>query len=895
MTARGVFSIVSAVYNAETYLDAFLESLTEQRYPFALLDIILVDDGSTDGSLAKIQDWQRRYPEQIRVLTGSNGGPGAARNRGLELARNPWVTFCDPDDVLDPGYLERVARFISLDRHDRAAAVTGRLIQFFEDTGETRDTHALAWKFLSGERIVDLDREPHYVHLSAGTVFLRTSVLSRSGLRFDERIRPTFEDAHLVVRYLNACTRPTIGLVPEARYYYRQRASGTSLAQSGWTSEHRYTSVLSHGYLALLKDLAEEHGHAPRWAQNTVLYDIMWYFLADRAMRHPVAALTDGQCRDFLTRLRQILAFIDVEAILDFAIVPVSLEIRTAMALYFKGRAPEAWYVDRPSPESGASRYAYFYRGDAPVERYLDAAGDRLVPATSKRIAHEFFGEIFAWQRIVHFPAAQRALCELDGVLHEASPRPGPPQARYLPKHVSADLRLEPLALEQVVVRAARLIPAAGLRKRVQGRLRRLFQPAPGAAPDLSHFGISTVTSPGEQQQVADDRLKRRAANPDIRSRYQDAWLVMDRPEHGFDNGEHFYRHVIVNHPEINAWFVLNRNSSDWDRLQEEGFRLVPYGSDELVLLALNAKYRISSDAALPSYFPIDRKRFGGGSGRFVFLQHGVIWNDLSRWLNDKRIDRFIVSTPAEYASLTADGSVYSVTEREVRLTGLARFDALHRRAALKSSQGSAPTIITVMPTWRMNVAEDMDRAAGPEERRAVLRGSVFYRQWTAFISDPRVLALLNRTGFRLAFFVHPSLAAALTEDELPEHVELHPQTGVSLHDLVLDSAAFITDYSSTAFDAAYVDRNVLYFQFDAATFLRGDHPARPGYFDYRRNGFGPVADSVEELIRNLETLELNGFRAEDSYAQRAASTFAHRDAGNCARIFESVLELEKD
>jgi hypothetical protein len=91
------------------------------------------------------------------------------------------------------------------------------------------------------------------------------------------------------------------------------------------------------------------------------------------------------------------------------------------------------------------------------------------------------------------------------------------------------------------------------------------------------------------------------------------------------------------------------------------------------------------------------------------------------------------------------------------------------------------------------------------------------------------------------------------------------------------------------------VDRNVLYFQFDAATFLRGDHPARPGYFDYRRNGFGPVADSVEELIRNLETLELNGFWAEDSYAQRAASTFAHRDAGNCARIFESVLELEKD
>ena len=895
MTGHGVFSIVSAVYNAETYLDAFLESLVEQRYPFPRLDIILVDDGSTDGSLAKIQDWQRKHPDQIRVLTGRNGGPGAARNRGLELARNPWVTFCDPDDVLDPGYLERVDRFISRDRHNRAAAVTGRLIQFFEDTGETRDTHALAWKFLSGERIVDLDQEPHYVHLSAGTVFLRTSVLARAGLRFDERIRPTFEDAHLVARYLNACARPTIGLVPEARYYYRQRAAGTSLAQSGWASEHRYTSVLAHGYLALLQDLAEEHGHAPRWAQNTVLYDIMWYFLADRAMRHPVAALTDEQRRDFLARLRRILAFVDVEAILDFAIVPVNIEIRTAMALYFKGQAPEAWYVDRPSPESGASRYAFFYRGEAPVERYLDAAGDRLVPATSKRIAHEFFGEVFAWQRVVHFPAAERVVCELDGGLREPSPRPGPPQARYLPKHVSADLRLEPPVLERAVVRAAGLIPGAGLRTRVQGRLRRAFQPAPLATPDLSHFGISAVTSPAKQHSEADEQLKRRAAEPDVQRRYRDAWLVMDRPEHGFDNGEHFYRHLRENHQDINAWFVLNRNSSDWDRLQEEGFRLVPYGSDELVLLALNAKYRISSDAALPSYFPIDRKRFGGGSGRFVFLQHGVIWNDLSRWLNDKRIDRFIVSTPAEYAALTADGSVYAATEREVRLTGLARFDALHQRAVHKSSQGSAPTTITVMPTWRMNVAEDMDRAADPEERRAILRASTFYRQWIAFISDPRLLALLNRTGFRLAFFVHPSLAAVLTGDALPEHVELHPKTGVSLHDLVLESAAFITDYSSTAFDAAYVDRNVLYFQFDEATFLRGDHPARSGYFDYRRDGFGPVAGSVQELIANLETLERNGFQAQTTYAQRAATTFAHRDAGNCARILESVLELEKD
>lgn len=134
-----------------------------------------------------------------------------------------------------------------------------------------------------------------------------------------------------------------------------------------------------------------------------------------------------------------------------------------------------------------------------------------------------------------------------------------------------------------------------------------------------------------------------------------------------------------------------------------------------------------------------------------------------------------------------------------------------------------------------------------------------------------------------------------LSEDALPEYVDLFPQPGVSLHDLVLDSAAFVTDYSSTAFDAAYIDRSVLYFQFDAETFLHGDHPARPGYFDYHRDGFGPVAATVDELVKNLEVLERNGFQTSEAYARRAAETFAHRDAGNCARIFESILELEKD
>lgn len=888
MTPPVQFSVISAVYNAEEYIDAFMDSLVAQSYPLHALEIILVDDGSTDDTLGRLQAWQAKFPRSIRVLTGVNGGPGRARNRGLDVARNPWVTFCDPDDVLDSAYFERIAGFIRRDVNNQAAAVTGRLIQYFEAEGRLSDTHALAWKFLSGERIVDLEAEPHYVHLSAGTVFLRRSVLEEFSLRFNEQVRPTFEDAHLVARYLGCTPRPTIGLVPEARYYYRQRAAGSSLAQSGWKSSARYTQVLDHGYLGLLHLFNDRQGSVPRWVQNTVLYDLMWYFLADRAMRHPVAGLTESRRSELLDRMQRVMAHIEPEAILGFALVPVSIEIRTALVLRFKGALPPVWQL----VSSGRhNRYQYMYRGDAPTEEYLNEDGCRIEPLASKRIAVEFFGEVFAYQRVTYFLSGESPRCVLDGEEQPAVPRPGPPQARYLPKHQDPALALQPLGLERQMLRLTQRIPLPALRSAASRAVRRAFRPK-AAGPLPPGLRAQAQTAAGAEQTDADAALRLRAAAPEVKKRYADAWLIMDRPEHAFDNAEHFYRYVKQNHPEINAWFVLAEDSPDWPRLRDEGFRLIPYGSEELVLLALNASYRISSDAALPSYFPIDRGRFGGGQGSFVFLQHGVIWNDLSRWLNDKRIDRFIASTRAEYAALTGDGSVYSTTANEVRLTGLARFDSLYTRA--QNAGPRTARLITVMPTWRMNLADLVAAAASPEEQQKVVLESQFFVEWRSFLESSQLRDAAARNNLSVAFFVHPSLSELLPKNALPDYVQLHPQPGVSLHDLILESAAFITDYSSTAFDAAYIDCPVLYFQFDDSTFLYGDHPARPGYFDFQRDGFGPVAATAQELQQNLAELESKDFRMPDRYADRVEKTFTYRDASNCSRIFESILELEK-
>src|SRR6185295_18778939 len=72
--------------------------------------------------------------------------------------------------------------------------------------------------------------------------------------------------------------------------------------------------------------------------------------------------------------------------------------------------------------------------------------------------------------------------------------------------------------------------------------------------------------------------LRQWAALPRVRKRYAEGWIFIDRDMQADDNGEHLYRWVRRNHPQINAFFVLRKSSRDWDRLKKEGFRLLEFG-----------------------------------------------------------------------------------------------------------------------------------------------------------------------------------------------------------------------------------------------------------------------------------------------------------------------------
>ena len=100
-------SVIVPVYNGEKYIEECMDSIVGQT--LREIEIICVDDGSTDGS-PEILERFRRQDKRVRLISQENAGAGAARNRGFKEAGGEYLSFLDADDFFEPDMLETAYR-----------------------------------------------------------------------------------------------------------------------------------------------------------------------------------------------------------------------------------------------------------------------------------------------------------------------------------------------------------------------------------------------------------------------------------------------------------------------------------------------------------------------------------------------------------------------------------------------------------------------------------------------------------------------------------------------------------------------------------------------------------------------------------------------------------------
>ena len=363
------------------------------------------------------------------------------------------------------------------------------------------------------------------------------------------------------------------------------------------------------------------------------------------------------------------------------------------------------------------------------------------------------------------------------------------------------------------------------------------------------------------------------------------AWILMDRDNQADDNAEHLYRYISENHPKQDIYFALKKTSSDWKRLEQDGFNLLEFGSSAFESKLKDCAKIISShvDGYITHYFKdnslLDKD--------YVFLQHGITKDDLSGWLNTKKIACFVTATNPEYHSIVDNTTAYKFGKKEVKLTGFPRYDRLLINNNTESKQ------ILIMPTWRSSIVgtyiSGTERTRNPDFMK-----TNYARHWHGFMNHA-ILKELNDQGYQIVFAPHPSIQEYMDEFTVPDFIKIYSYSEGNIQSVFQNTSILITDYSSVAFDVAYLNKAILYYQFDYdEVFSSGNHTYQKGYFDYNRDGFGAVAYNETEILAALKDLVDNQAKVPDLYQTRIDKTFQFRDSNNCERVYQAILDLDK-
>lgn len=235
-----MLTLAIPVYNMEQYLPRCMETMLAQTCQD--FEILLVDDGSTDNSGQMCDDYAAKHSDFIRVVHKENGGLSSARNAGIDAAKGEFIIFPDPDDWVEPDYVEKLLEYRQ--QFDVDLVCTG----YFVDTENNcipakKDQLPMTLSGTEAQKALIL---PPQMGGFAWNKLYRLDVIRKHNLCFLDDVGIT-EDLDFAYRYLAFCR--TICFAPSARtYHYFQRdgaATRSGFSRRKLDSLHTYEKIIA--------------------------------------------------------------------------------------------------------------------------------------------------------------------------------------------------------------------------------------------------------------------------------------------------------------------------------------------------------------------------------------------------------------------------------------------------------------------------------------------------------------------------------------------------------------------------------------------------------------------------------------------------------------------------
>lgn len=211
MTTYPLISVIIPFYNVEKHIEKCLDSITRQSYHN--LEIILVDDGSSDSTSSIIKSFQKHDP-RISVVLQTNKGQGAARNNGIRHAHGDYITFVDADDYVTTDYVEYMFNLLR-NNHFKSPLAICSYTEDYTFTNRQVDKGDGTKRTLTGEQCLDMMCHDQLVNTCAYTKLGRKDLFSDHF--FPEHV--IYEDLGAIYKLFEQASLVECGF--SSKYFYR--------------------------------------------------------------------------------------------------------------------------------------------------------------------------------------------------------------------------------------------------------------------------------------------------------------------------------------------------------------------------------------------------------------------------------------------------------------------------------------------------------------------------------------------------------------------------------------------------------------------------------------------------------------------------------------------------
>lgn len=862
-------SVIIPVYNVEEYLRQCLDSVVAQTINKEEIEVLMINDGSTDSSVDICSEYSDKYP-YFKLYNQKNGGSARARNLGLEIACGKYIAYLDSDDRFSPDVLKSTADFFDA-HYDEIDILTYKIVPI--QKGVRKKTH-YRYNIMMGTGVYDLTENGN-IYISQTNMNIVVKNKGDENVLFDTTQNFRHEDMMYCTEILRDKKR--IGFVASCEYLY----------------ERNPQSVVSNFYSATIFDIAttkwEElfdsfEGELPEYIQALFVNDIQWKMKSDILLPYHLEG--DDYDRG-VGRLRELLRRVDNKVLLNH---PECAEMNKYYFLTMKYNGELEAQID------GTLRLLHgdevLYESDcvnlvltrlradgdnlevcgylsSPVFRYCEKP-DLIIRRQSKLINVELFdsswcyndarvknnqawgfryvfdiGRDFSFAFKVEFGERSFNVNLLPGEWTIFDRKSG--RNEYV-----LDARKYRLTESRLVIRKAR---------KSDERLYKIKQLLKYLKTDRKAFLVRFLNL--------------------IMPKKQPIWLYNDCKVVGKDNAYYQFKHDFYKDDGVKRYYVVNGDLEVAKAAFEplERGSLIKFRSAKHKLLYLKADRIITAFVEKINYVPffddVYKYYMDLFKGRVVYLQHGVLHAHLPWKYAYDRLDISyeVISTKYEEKNFTEN---YCFPKESLIKSKMPRFDYIDCEAQPDGNR------ILLAPSWRKYLISMKGDGSWLSTEDKFLN-SDYFNKTQDFLNSTQLSELLEENNWYLDFKPHPifTLYNKLYTITNPR-VRLAEETNQA------DYKVLMTDYSSFVFDFVYLERSIIYFMPDYKQFKSGMNDYRELDIPFE-NGFGELTQNTDEAVEALKRIIKNDGKPIPPFDERTKGFFFNKDKDCCEKIYNAI------